>query len=68
MKKNFLLQAAFSILFLLVSNVANAQKCSEKVKSEITKTLETWNSSCKNANLEEVMGMFDTTQKYGHRF
>lgn len=59
MKKNLFLQAAFLILFLAVSNAATAQKCSEKVKSEITKTLETWNNSCKNGNLEEVMSMFD---------
>ena len=61
MKKNFFLQLAILIVFLILSNVATAQKCSEKVKSEITKTLETWNTACKNANLEQVMSMFDDT-------
>jgi len=59
MKKNHLIQAAFLILFIVLSNGASAQRCSEKVKAEITKTLETWNTACKNANLEQVMSMFD---------
>lgn len=59
MKKIRLIQAAFLIVFLVFTNAVTAQKCSEKVKTEITKTLETWNTACKNANLEQVMSMFD---------
>jgi ketosteroid isomerase-like protein len=62
MKKIHLIQVAFLIVFLVLSNAVSAQKCSEKFKTEITKTLETWNTACKNANLEQVMSMFDNTE------
>jgi len=61
MKTNRTLQTTFLTLFLVISNSTTAQKCSEKVKNEITKTLEIWNTACKNSNLEQVMSMFDDT-------
>ena len=60
MKKNFLIHVLV-ILFLAVFNSLAAQTSSEKVKSEITETLKIWNTACKNANVDQVMSMFDNS-------
>ncbi|PKP12248.1 MAG: hypothetical protein CVU08_11470 [Bacteroidetes bacterium HGW-Bacteroidetes-3] len=59
MKKNFLIQVVFMILFSVVFNSLSAQTSNDKLKGEITEALNLWNTACKNANLEQVMSMFD---------
>ncbi len=59
MKKNFLIQFVFMILFSVVFNSLSAQTSNDKLKGEITEVLNLWNTACKNANLEQVMSMFD---------
>jgi ketosteroid isomerase-like protein len=61
MKRNILPQLVLAILFLGFVNSLSAQTSSEKVKNEITETLKTWNTACKNADLEQVMAMLDNT-------
>ncbi len=51
----------FLILFSITVNALLAQQSSEKVKREITKTLETWNNAGKKANIDQVMALFDTS-------
>jgi len=62
MKKNFLLPAALVILFSVTVNSLLAQKSSEKLKIEITKTIEQWNNSAKTANLDQFMMLFDNSE------
>lgn len=59
MRKNFLIQFVFMILFSIVFNPLSAQTSNDKLKGEITEALNLWNTACKNANLEQVMSMFD---------
>lgn len=61
MKKNFLIQFVFMIFFSLILNTLSAQTKNEKFKGEITEAINLWNTACKNANLEQVMSMFDNT-------
>jgi len=61
MKKNIFFQMVLVILFSVTANSISAQKTSEKIKNEITETLKIWNTACKNAKLEQVMSMLETT-------
>jgi ketosteroid isomerase-like protein len=63
MKKHFILQVVLMILFSVCANSLYAQKSSEKVKSEITKALEIWNSACKNADINQVMSLLDNSDE-----
>jgi ketosteroid isomerase-like protein len=62
-KKN-LLKLALLVLFsvTITVNYLWAQKSSERVKSEITEALNTWNAACKSANIDLVMSMLDNTE------
>ena len=61
MKKKIFLQFALVVLLFFVSNSLSAKKSDETVKSEITKTLEIWNSAGKSANLDLAMSLFDNS-------
>lgn len=60
MNKNIFLQTVLLILLSVTANTLLAQKSSEKVKSEITEALKIWDTACKNANLDQVMSLFDS--------
>jgi ketosteroid isomerase-like protein len=62
MKKKFLFQAAIMILFSLTVNSLSAQKSSDKVENEIREVLKTWNTTCKSANVDQVMSLFDDSK------
>ena len=51
----------FLIMFSISLNVLLAQQSSEKVKREISKTLEIWNNAGKKADINQVMALFDTS-------
>jgi hypothetical protein len=61
MKKNIFFQAVLVIMLSVSVNSLSAQKSSDKVKSEITETLKIWNTTCKSANVDQVMSLFDNT-------
>ena len=50
---------AILILFIVASYTMKAQSSNDKVHKEISKTLDAWNSACKNGNLDLAMSMFD---------
>ncbi len=62
MKKNFLIQFVFFVLLLVLHAHLSAQTTNDKIKSEITEALNLWNTACKNADLEQVMSMFDNSE------
>ncbi len=59
-KKQFLLLLVFVVSVL--SGTIRAQVLSDNVKGEITKTLELWNSTAKNSDLEKFMTFFDDSE------
>jgi ketosteroid isomerase-like protein len=61
MKKNIIPQIVFVILFSVMFNTLNAQSSSIKLQNEIKEALNLWNTACKNANLDQVMAMFDNS-------
>jgi ketosteroid isomerase-like protein len=61
MKKHIFFQTVLLIFLSVFTSALYAQKSSEKVKGEITETLTKWNAACKNANIDLVMSMLDTT-------
>jgi ketosteroid isomerase-like protein len=61
MKKNIFPQVALVILFSVMFNSLTAQTSSGKVQDEIKEALNIWNAACKNANLDQVMTMFDNS-------
>jgi ketosteroid isomerase-like protein len=62
MRKNIFLQLVILILLTIATNPLAAQKSTEKLKSEITESLNAWNNACKNANLDLVMSMLDDSE------
>ena len=61
MKKQIFFTALLMIFLSGVTNSLFAKDSDEKVKSEITETITAWNAACKNANIDLVMSMLDTT-------
>jgi ketosteroid isomerase-like protein len=59
MKKNIFFQIILVLLFSVTANPISAQKSTEKIKSEITEALKSWNAACKNANIDLAMSMLD---------
>jgi ketosteroid isomerase-like protein len=62
MKRNIFIKTVLVVAISLTVNSLWAQKSSERVKSEITEALKTWNAACKNANTDLVMSMLDKTE------
>jgi ketosteroid isomerase-like protein len=62
MKKNILVKAVLIILFIGAYSSLSAQQSHEKVKSEITEALKTWNAAAKSANVEQCMILFDDSE------
>ena len=62
MKKNLLIQVVLFNLLLGVLNPLSAQTANDNIKGEITTALNLWNTACKNADLEQVMSMFDNSE------
>lgn len=53
----------FVVLFVfLLSGSLKSQVLSDNVKTEITKTLELWNSTAKNSDLDKFMSFFDDNE------
>jgi len=61
MKINNFFMAVLMILLLASNHSVSAQKSSDKVRSEITRTLEIWNNAAKTANLENSLALFDNS-------
>jgi ketosteroid isomerase-like protein len=61
MRKHFLIQFLFCVLLVVVYNNLPAQTPDDKIKKEINEALDLWNAACKNADLEQVMSMFDNS-------
>lgn len=61
MKKISSFKYVFLVLLMQTFIVLSAQKPDDKVKMQISKTLETWSVACKNADVDQVMSMFDNT-------
>jgi ketosteroid isomerase-like protein len=61
MKKQIYYTVLLMSLLLVFTNSISAKNSAEKVKKEITETLTKWNAACKNANIDLVMSMLDTT-------
>ncbi|MEI7485417.1 MAG: nuclear transport factor 2 family protein [Ignavibacteriota bacterium] len=59
-KKHFLFMMVFVVSVL--SGTLRAQVLSDNVKGEITKTLELWNATAKNSDLEKFMTFFDDSE------
>jgi ketosteroid isomerase-like protein len=62
MKTNNILRAIFLIVISGIFHPATAQTSSDKVKSEITETLNLWNTTAKNADVDKFMSLFDDTE------
>lgn len=62
-KKQFFFWSLSLIFLSVITNPVYAQKTEEKVRAEITETLNIWNTACKNAKLDQVMAMLDTTDE-----
>ncbi|MHB9054835.1 MAG: nuclear transport factor 2 family protein [Paludibacteraceae bacterium] len=61
MKRNIISKVALIILFLSMFISLRAQASSEKFQKEIKNVLKDWNIACKNADLNRVMAMFDSS-------
>lgn len=61
MKRNIISRVALVILFSSTFIPLRAQTSSEKFQDEIKKVLNDWNTACKNADLDQVMAMFDNS-------
>ena len=61
MKNRNFFRVGLMILLLASFQLVTAQKTSDKVKSEITKSLEIWNNAAKTANLEQALALFDNS-------
>ena len=48
-------------VYSLTCGSVTAQKSSEKIKAEIMETLKQWNNAGKNANLDQIMALYDNT-------
>jgi ketosteroid isomerase-like protein len=59
--RKYILETILVIALSLTVSSLWARKSSDKVKSEITEALKTWNAACKSANIDLVMSMLDTT-------
>jgi|ERR1035437_1070365 SnoaL-like domain len=62
MKNSISIYFTFFILFSISLNSSTAQSSSEKIKSEITETLNLWNTVGKINNVDEVMSQFDSSE------
>jgi len=62
MKINIICRGVTVIAFLLIVSSLSAQKSSEKIRSEITAALETWNKACGTANTDQMMTLFDDSE------
>ena len=62
-KKFVFFPAIFVLILSLTVPSVSAQKSSEKVKSEIKKALELWNTTAKTANLEKSLSLFDSSDE-----
>ena len=61
MKKNILFQLVFLILFSIAFISLKAQTSSEQVRKGISETLQLWNTSATNANVDQAMLLFDNS-------
>jgi ketosteroid isomerase-like protein len=61
MKKIFL-RVGLVILFSTTVTSLPAKESPDKVKSEITEALKIWNTTCKSANLDQVMSLLDNSE------
>ncbi len=62
MKNNVSIYLTFFILFYFCYNSSEAQSSSDKIKIEITETLNVWNTIGKINNVDEVMSQFDSSE------
>lgn len=61
MKNNIQFYFLIVILYFSITNPVAAKKTTDKLKEEISRTLEQWNTASKNADLEKFMAMFDNS-------
>lgn len=61
MKKNLFIHAVLLFSLSVFGNSLSAQKSPDKIKNEITETLNIWNAACKNEDIEQVMSMLDNS-------
>lgn len=62
MKKNLIIGFVFLVLLLEATNSLFAQTLIDKKNQEISDALALWNQACKNADLELVMSMLDSSE------
>ncbi len=60
--RRLLLKALLMILLSATTQSLYAQKSSDKVKSEITEALKTWNTAAKSANIDQCLALFDDSE------
>ncbi len=62
MKKISSFKYVFLVLLTQTFTTLSAQKPSDIVKEQITKTLKTWNTAAKSANVDQCMALFDDSE------
>jgi ketosteroid isomerase-like protein len=62
MIKNIFFQTVLVVFLAATVNSVSAQKSDDKVKNEITKALDIWNTACKSADVNQVMSLLDNSE------